>query len=246
MDLLDRPRTYMSVTRFPDGDVKVSGCHRPSSSLRSSPKAKRATLIVQFEAAKRAATVVRDLAKYFQLSYLWTITYRGSVTDRKQVQRDFKKWVRLVRSRLPDFFCVGVFEFHKGGGANEGGIHVHFAVDRYYPVVTFRDAWWRVVGKGEGNVDVAGRAFKDSPANVARYMSKYVVKDFDSLPRGRGEHRYMRSRGLFFKREKLMYFHGSFRSHRAAARILCIFASGKDCHGWVSDDGYQFVFKTYW
>jgi hypothetical protein len=244
--LEERARTYVSVTRFPDGDVKVSGSHWPGPSRQQKTRERRSEIERQAEAAKRAATAVRDLCKYFQLGYLMTLTYRGPVFDRRRVQRDFKKFLRLTRLKLPDFFCIAVLEFHRGGGANDGGIHLHLALDRFQPVQVLRAAWWAVVGDRLGNVQVEHRIYRDSAKRVGAYVAKYVSSDFDSLPREKGQHRYLRSRVCRIPREKLVYFSGQFREHLAAARALLIFNSnGSYFSEWQSEDGWQFVFKSY-
>lgn len=244
--LADLPRSYVTVTRFPDGDVKVSGCHKPSPARQPKPNPKASEIEKQYIAAKRAATVVRDLAKFFQLSYLLTLTYRGPVVDRKKVCKDFKRFLRLVRVSLPDFDCLAVLEFHKGGGANDGGIHLHLATDRFHPVQVLRAAWWEIVGDGQGNIQIEHRSFKDSFRKVGAYLAKYIAKDFDSLPRAFGEHRYLRSKAFKMVREKFVFFKGPFRSHFLAARALAIFHStGSFISEWVSEDGWQFVFKSY-
>jgi len=248
MLLEDRSRTYVSVTRFPDGDVKVSGCHRPSPGVQRRARPKPSRLEVQEKAAKRATTKVRDLVKFNQFGYLHTLTYRGPVRSRAKVSSDMKRWSRLVRKSLPDFRCVGVLEYHRGGGANDGGIHVHYATGQFYPVDLLRAAWWRVVGERQGNIQIERRIFRSSPSDVGRYLAKYVSKDFDDQPREFGQHRYFRSAGVSVVREKLVFFKGFYKQHLATARALFILncKRGETFRSeWFSDDGWQFVFRSY-
>jgi len=245
LTLEDRPRTYATITRFPDGDVKVSGCHRPPPSSRAKPKTKTSEIERQLIAARRATTHVLDYAKYYALSYLHTLTYRGPVTDRMKVQKDLKRWLRLIRETLPEFFCLAVFELHKGGGANDGGIHVHLATDRFYPVSVLRAAWWRVVGEAQGNIQIEHRAFADSARRVGAYLAKYVAKDFDSAPRSFGQHRYLRSSSLRVPRERLVYFRGHFRFHRYAAMCIVSIEAGRLEKSWISEDELRFSFRSY-
>jgi hypothetical protein len=237
----------MSITRFPDGDVKVSGCHRPKPSAVPKPPVKTWEIERQFKAAKRAASMVRDIVKWYQLSYLWTLTYRGPEPDRSKVQKNFDRFCRLVREKLPSFNCLAVYEYHLGGKANHGGIHLHLACGEFYPVEVLRAAWWRIVGDGQGNVQIKHRGFKDSFKRVGNYLAKYIAKQFDSSPRAFGQHRYLRSRVLTVPREKLVFFKGHFREHRYEAMVRCVFESlrGSSIQEWISDDGWQFVYKSY-
>lgn len=186
-----------------------------------------------------------DYAKYYSLSYLHTLTYRGPVRDRMTVQKDLKRWLRLIRLQLPEFFCVAVFELHKGGGVNDGGIHVHLATDRFYPVAVLRAAWWRVVGQAMGNVQIEHRAHADSSRRVGAYLAKYVSKDFDSSPRAFGQHRYLRSSSLNVPREKICYLRGHFRSHRFAALAIVVLSTGRVEKQWISEDELRFSFRSY-
>jgi hypothetical protein len=244
--LQQRSRSYVTLTKFPDGDVKISGCHRPIPSGNPRPVPKLTEIEIQFKAAARASSMVRDLAKWCQLSYLLTITYRGVVADRYKVQKDWKEFCRRVRRFLPDFYGVAVLEFHKGGLKNDGGIHIHVALDKFMPVNVLRAAWWSVVGEGQGNVDIQHRTFRDSPKKIGAYLAKYVAKDFDSSPRVFGQHRYFRSRAIKIFREKMVFFKGRFREHRDQCRIYLIFESKcSHVYEWLSDDGLQFSFKSY-
>jgi len=45
--------------------------------------------------------------------------------------------------------------------------------------------------------------------------------------------------------EKLIWFRGTFKEHRNAARIICIMNAGCDVSAWLSEDEYRFVFKSY-
>jgi hypothetical protein len=245
MNLQDHSKTFARITRFPDGDVKISGCHRPVVASRARAPIKLSRVELQEKAAKRAAVEVRDIAKYFGLTHLWTLTYRGAVTSRAVVTRHWKRWQRLVREVLPEFECLSVLEFHKGGGVNDGGIHIHFAVNQFMPVEVFRAAWWRIVGEGRGNVDIQRRGGPESPKAVGGYLSKYVSKDFDDLPRDFGQHRYFRSKGLTVIREKICFFRGQFREHREALRVMAILEAGRDVTSWLSEDEFQFVIRSY-
>ncbi|RJQ42464.1 MAG: hypothetical protein C4534_10305 [Gaiellales bacterium] len=78
-----------------------------------------------------------------------------------------------------------------------GAIHPHFGVKGFQDVRLLRRCWYKIVGKGLGQVNVSGPKGKGTPAKLGRYMSKYVSKDFAGrLPREFGEHRYFCSLGI--------------------------------------------------
>lgn len=240
-------RTSISILRFPDGDVKISGSFKPSPSI--GPKVKREPLTElerQEKAAKRAGTQIRDLAKYHNLGYLLTLTYRGAITDRSRVMRDFKRFQRLVREQLPDFSCVAVFEYHLGGGVNDHGIHIHMATDRFFPVEVLRAAWWSIVGDKQGNIQIEHRSHRDSFRRIASYLGKYLAKGVSDSPRVRGEHRYLRSQNLKMIVEKRTIFSGMVSLHVEALKAELVFMTrGTFYSEWWSADRLCFVLKSY-
>ena len=168
----DRARTSVSVIRFPDGDVQITGCHVGVPSNKSRPRATEEEK--QKKACSRARRTIKNTAKFFEHDHLWTLTYRGPHSDLALVYGDFAKFVRIVRETFPEFAALAVAELHLGGGPNHGGIHVHFSVKGFYDVKVLRAAWWRVVGEGQGNVDVQGPKGNVSPRLVGNYLAKYI------------------------------------------------------------------------
>ncbi len=238
--------TVGSVTIFPDGDVKVTGTHRTKKYKRSHRSDRLSEIERQEIAAKRAGTMVRDICKYFNFVYLWTLNYRGPVTERAKVYKDFVRFLRVVRCLYPDFVTVAVMEYHTGGGANDGGIHMHFALNEFYDVKFLRKCWWSIVGERMGNVDVQSKLSKDSPRNVGGYLAKYVTKDFSSSPRAFGEHRYFRSESLNVLRKKFYLVAGRFVEHREHLKeLLRVYVGHDNIAEWVSDDGWRFCFKAF-
>lgn len=45
-----------------------------------------------------------------------------------------------------------------------------------------RRCWDKIVGNGHGQVNVRGPRPESSPVKLARYLSKYISKDFDTMP----------------------------------------------------------------
>lgn len=235
--------TRVSVVKFPDGDVQVSGCHRPTSEgHRQRPAATEKEKLKK--ASDRARGELLKVCKYFQLDHMWTVTYRGPQRSRSQLFVDLHKFERIVRQTYPDFLMVGVPELHRGGGVNDGGFHFHFAVHGFLDVAVLRAAWWQVVGEAQGNVQVESRCQLKTDA-VARYLTKYISKSLGD-GRDKGQHRYRRSQNLKVPVEKIV-FHGSRGTEREQAlKAWIVVASGRSIiFEWHSEDGLQFVYRTF-
>ena len=142
-------------------------------------------------AANRAKTKVRKLCKLIAADTLLTLTYQHCEADLQRSKRDLKEFVRRLRRLLPGFSCVAVYEYQK-----RGALHWHIATagrpTRFekkaadgstYHVKSFdalRAVWRSVVGERGGNVDLSRRKAHSqrSPARIATYISKYIVKAF--------------------------------------------------------------------
>jgi hypothetical protein len=83
-----------------------------------------------------------------------------------------------------------------------GALHPHLAVKGFQDVRLLRRCWYKIVGNGQGQVNVRGPRAGSSPVKLARYISKYISKDFDNMPRDFEEHRYFCSLGLHVPTEK--------------------------------------------
>ena len=77
-----------------------------------------------------------------------------------------------------------------------GAIHPHLGVRGFQDVRLLRRCWYKIVGKGEGQVNVRGPRPGSSPVKLARYLSKYIAKDLGTQPREFEEHRYFSSLGI--------------------------------------------------
>ena len=84
-----------------------------------------------------------------------------------------------------------------------GAIHPHLAVAGFQDVRFLRRCWYKIVGQGQGQVNVKGPRPGSSPVKLARYLSKYLGKDFATLPREFGEHRYFCSLGIAVPTERI-------------------------------------------
>lgn len=142
-------------------------------------------------AANRAKTKVRKLCKLIAADTLLTLTYQHCEVDLQRSKKDLKEFVRRLRRLLPGFSCVAVYEYQK-----RGALHWHIATSgmptRFekkaadgstYYVKSFnalRAVWHSVVGERGGNIDLSRRKAHSqrSPARIANYISKYIVKAF--------------------------------------------------------------------
>lgn len=140
------------------------------------------------KASDRARTRVRHLCKGLGADTLLTLTYRENVQDLQTTKKHLKEFIRRLRRVLPGFAAVAAFERQK-----RGAWHVHLACRRIEAVMTdkgghrvksfnlIRSVWRSVVGSLGGNIDVARRkaTSQRSPARLASYLSKYIVKAFE-------------------------------------------------------------------
>lgn len=159
-------------------------------------------------AARRARQRVRHAVKAIGADTLWTFTYRENVTDRGRLLRDWAALRKRIARVLPGWSWVTVAERQ-----TRGAWHLHVAthalprtitytgLDRQrYTVRSFdfiRRAWRDIIGGGGSfnqRTRQHGRGAK-STARLARYLSKYVGKEFDSDGLDAGTQRYWLSRG---------------------------------------------------
>ena len=148
-------------------------------------------------ARARAGGEIRRKCITIGADHLVTLTYRENVEDRERVLTDLERLRRMVSRAGYPMSYVAVLECQK-----RGAIHPHLAVRGFQDVRLLRRCWYRIVGKGEGQVNVRGPRPGSSPVKLARYLSKYISKDLESLPREFEEHRYFCSLGIAVPTEK--------------------------------------------
>jgi hypothetical protein len=160
------------------------------------------------KAAQRAQTACRRVIKSEGFSELLTITYRENQTDRGLCKVHFKAWVRAMRRNLGgEFRYCASFERQ-----DRGAMHVHVACHKLPEHVTHKGVkieafrlgtavWRSIVGADNGLVFVGGkkkwsrgaRRRNLSPAKMATYVAKYIMKDYAEAPPG--SNRYSASEG---------------------------------------------------
>lgn len=139
---------------------------------------------------RRARSRLRQLILAAQLDHLLTLTYRENVTDYTQAGDDLKRFIRAVRTYLPDFVYVAVPEKQK-----RGAWHWHIALAGRQDVKLLRKLWRHVVG--EGNIDVQKpRTGANRRLALVRYLGKYLAKGFAEGHRELNRHRFRASLGI--------------------------------------------------
>ncbi len=141
-------------------------------------------------ASRRARSRLRQLVLSANLDHLLTLTYRENMTDFRHAGRDLGRFVRAVRTTLPDFLYVAVPERQK-----RGAWHWHLAVRGRQDVGLLRKLWRNVVG--EGNIDVQKpRRGENRRLALVKYLGKYLAKGFAERHRDLNRHRFRASLGI--------------------------------------------------
>lgn len=162
------------------------------------------------QARERAAAVAKTAARRIIIAEgfdeLLTLTYRENQLDRALCKKHFKEWVRRMKTAIPGFRYCASFERQ-----DRGAMHVHLATHKLPKHATWKgvkvEAWklgtkiWRsIVGDDNGLCFVGGKSKRGRQgkrfmglAKMAAYVSKYIMKDWQDVPKG--EARYSHSRG---------------------------------------------------
>jgi len=135
-------------------------------------------------ACRRSKKAVRERAKGAGYDSLFTLTFRENVTDRDIAAEVLTRFLRRLRALLPGVSYVSVFERQK-----RGAWHVHIATHALPKLLAVRGAkvkswsvmraiWRSCAGELGGNFDEQKRGRRASSFRIARYLSKYISKDF--------------------------------------------------------------------
>ncbi|MBF6558314.1 MAG: hypothetical protein IVW52_19615 [Acidimicrobiales bacterium] len=129
----------------------------------------------------------------------WTLTYDGQgCHDPLVLRSDLAGFFPSLRSSLggKPFPYLWVPEWHK----TDHGLHAHFVCAQYIRRSLIESVWQQVPGHGYvygkliGDLPV-GSAAVDEARIAARYIAKYMNKDFDEK-RAMGLHRYDLAQGF--------------------------------------------------
>jgi hypothetical protein len=159
---------------------------------REDPEAEHKRRANALRAARRAKSKVRRLCKAFGCDTMLTLTYRENQTDLGLAKRHVKEFVRRFKRLVPGFCYVACYEEQV-----RGAWHVHMAIRaiakrlkvggvQFKSYDAVRSVWRAVVGLDNGNIDISDGQKKGrkapkrrSPARLAAYMSKYMLKAFE-------------------------------------------------------------------
>lgn len=141
-------------------------------------------------ASRRARSRLRQLVLSANLDHLLTLTYRKNMTDFRQAGRDLSRFIRAVRTYLPDFLYVAVPEKQK-----RGAWHWHLAVRGRQDVELLRRLWRRIVGEGNIDVQKPNRG-ENRRLALVKYLGKYLAKGFAEGHRELNRHRFRASLGI--------------------------------------------------
>jgi hypothetical protein len=199
-------RIGWNLTLYPDAR-EAAGVFRATSETwegrRGAPGESRDPDRSMKVASSRARTAMRRFGAANRLNRLATLTYAGSgchdpLDLRTHVGEFFERLRNLNGGRR--FPYLWVPEWHK----TDHGLHVHFALGQYIKRSLIEEAWGRgfVHIKLLGDLPVGSGALGES-RKAARYLAKYVGKDFDAQ-RVPGLHRYEVAEG-FQPRKEFVY-----------------------------------------
>ena len=191
-------RTYLEQSRyvaklrdFGDGLSEVGWSFVGVAQANKKPRGQSLSREENDErACRRAKSRLRHLILASRADHLLTLTYRENVTDYKQAERHFTRFVKRVKQAYPNWSYVAVAEQQL-----RGAWHWHLAVCGWQDVAFLRSAWRRCVS--DGNIDVQhpkGRRGNRRLRLVA-YLSKYMAKSFANL-HNLSAHRYRASLGI--------------------------------------------------
>jgi hypothetical protein len=141
-------------------------------------------------AVRRARSRLRHLILAANADHLLTLTYRENVTDYRQSCLDLTRFIRAVRTHLPDWVFIAVPEKQQ-----RGAWHWHLAVVGRQDVTLLRMLWQHIIGAG--NIDVQKpRPGENRRLGLVKYLGKYLAKGFAAGHRELNGHRFRASLGI--------------------------------------------------
>lgn len=184
------------------------------------------------EAARRARTKMRRYCAANRLNRMDTLTYRGEgCQEPREARRHIGLFFRGLRNGIGGeaFPYAWVPEWHPGGH----GIHLHFAVGQFVRRSLIEQTWGRgfIKLKLLGDLPVGSTTLNEARV-AARYLAKYIGKDFDEKPAG--VHRYDVAEGFQPPSETVFR-----RSREAALYVASARMSCPPTQVWFPDDSEQ-------
>ncbi|MEQ1915406.1 MAG: hypothetical protein ABL856_01630 [Gallionella sp.] len=140
---------------------------------------------------RRSRQTVRHTIKALEADHMLTLTYRENMQDVDRLKADFKRFVRLVTAKHPDWRYVAVKETQE-----RGALHLHLAVKGRQDIRYLLRCWYIAIGgsihdtgadtKGAVNVRAphkrwrsGGKAWKCD--KLAGYLTKYLGKEIEAM-----------------------------------------------------------------
>lgn len=146
-------------------------------------KSERSEEIRKMSSRKARNNVRRQcLANFSEHSKFLTLTFAENVTDIKEANKRFKKFILRMRYRYGDFKYLAVIEFQE-----RGAVHYHMMSDLPYIANNKLNEIW-----SHGFVKINDIRHVD---NVGAYMVKYMLKDVSDC-RLEGQKAYLSSRNM--------------------------------------------------
>jgi hypothetical protein len=96
-------------------------------------------------AARRAAQKVRHLIKMVGADHMLTLSYRDNMQDVDKLKSDWKRFVRLMHARYPEWQFVAIRERQE-----RGALHLHVAVVGRQDIKYIRRCWYVALGASPG------------------------------------------------------------------------------------------------
>ena len=139
---------------------------------------------------RRSRQTVRHTIKALEADHMLTLTYRENMQDVDRLKADFKRFVRMVTARYPEWRYVAVKETQE-----RGALHLHLAVKGRQPIKYLLKCWYIAIGgsiddsgentKGAVNVRAPHRRWRSGGKawkcdKLAGYLTKYLGKEIEA------------------------------------------------------------------
>lgn len=145
----------------------------------------------EMRAIRHARSRLRQLVLSANADHLLTLTYRDNVTDFGQTTSDLSRFVRRVRTKLPEWVYIAVPERQQ-----RGAWHWHMAVVGRQDVGLLRACWRATVGDGNIDVQRPRPGTGNRRLGIVKYLGKYLAKGFHEGNRELNGHRFRASHGI--------------------------------------------------
>ena len=133
----------------------------PIQGKRGEKGASRNRKMNEARARGRAKGTIRKKCLTIGADHLVTLTYRANVEDRDRVLHDLERLRRALSRSGCSMPYVAVLERQQ-----RGALHPHLAVKGFQDVRLLRRCWYKIVGNGQGQVNVRGPRPGSSPSKA--------------------------------------------------------------------------------